>query len=55
MNISSHGSISRVKSRPQALPPATSGDLLALMQQADEIVAGCRVAQEFIKSQGMGP
>jgi hypothetical protein len=35
------------------LPPATSADLLALMQQADEIVAGCRVAQEFIQSQGM--
>lgn len=37
------------------LPPAVNSNLFALMQQADEIVAGCRVGQEFIKSQGMAP
>lgn len=37
------------------LPPAPAANLYALVDQADEIVAGCRVAQEFIKSQGMAP
>ncbi len=38
-----------------ALPAALASSLFALMQEADEIVAGCRVAQDFIKSQGMAP
>lgn len=37
------------------LPASISRNIQDLARQADEIVAGCRVAQEFIKSQGMAP
>jgi hypothetical protein len=37
------------------LPESVDSNLRALMQQADEIVAGYRVAQGFIVEQGMAP
>lgn len=37
------------------LPENIGVDLRALMLQADKVVASCRVAQEFIKSEGMAP
>ncbi len=37
------------------LSSSDSETILSLMDQADEIVAGCRVAQDFLKSQGMAP
>lgn len=37
------------------LPEPYNRDIRALMLEADEIVAGCRVAQKFIQSNGMAP
>lgn len=38
-----------------ALPAQTERDLRGLMQEADTIVAGCRAAQAFIRSNGLAP
>lgn len=38
-----------------ALPDEIERDLRALMLEADTVVASCRVAQEFIRSNGMAP
>lgn len=37
------------------LPEPTERDLRALMKEADTIVAGCRVGQEFVRVNGMAP
>ncbi len=38
-----------------ALPESTTSDLRALMLEADSVLASCRVAQQFIRSNGMAP
>jgi hypothetical protein len=38
-----------------ALPGSIERDLRALMLEADTVVAGCRVAQAFIRDNGMAP
>jgi hypothetical protein len=38
-----------------ALPDQVGRDLRALMLEADTVVAGCRVAQAFIRDNGMAP
>lgn len=38
-----------------ALSDKVESDLLALMQEADTIVAGCRAAQSFIRDNGLAP
>jgi hypothetical protein len=38
-----------------ALPDQVERDLRALMLEADTVVAGCRVAQAFIRDNGMAP
>jgi hypothetical protein len=38
-----------------ALPDSIDRDLRALMLEVDTIVAGCRVAQAFIRDNGMAP
>ncbi len=38
-----------------ALPDAITANLFSLMQEADTVTAGCRVLQDFVKSQDMAP
>lgn len=38
-----------------ALPAQVDRDLRQLMEEADEVVAGCRAAQDFIVTNGMAP